>query len=304
MGLKRKMKRLFEITKKTFTKWNEKDPFRQSAVIAYYSIFSLPPLLVIIIALAGLFLGREAVSGEISTQISGVMGADTAKSVEEMIAKAGVGNKSIIATIIGIVVLLIGATSVFGELQKTLNIIWEVKPKPDLGIKETLKTRLFSFGLIVSIGFLLLVSLVLSSALAYFGNWIDNYFSEGISFLVQTLNFVISTGVITVLFALMFKVLPDAKMEWKDVWIGAFVTALLFTLGKFLLGLYFGKAQPGSTYGAAGSVILIMLWVSYSSLIVLFGAEFTKQYAERYGVPVEPADNAVKEKVRELEHCE
>ncbi|WP_337044999.1 YihY/virulence factor BrkB family protein [Emticicia sp. 17c] len=288
---------LWLITKKSFTAWNAADPFRQSAIIAYYAIFSIPSLLVIIIAFAGFVFGREAVQGEVSNQIASIMGTDTAKQIESIIAKAGEQKNSIWATIIGIISLILGAIGVFLQLQTSLNQIWEVKVKPELKGKakwlKLIKDRLFSFGLILSIGFLLLVSLILTTALAAFGTWIKAHLPDVILFLFQFINFVISFVIITVLFALMYKILPDAKIKWKDVWIGAMVTTLLFTIGKYALGIYFGKAEPGSTYGAAGSIILVMLWVSYSCMIVFFGAEFTKQFATHFGRGIEPSKDAI-----------
>lgn len=298
-------KNLWLITKKSFDSWNAADPFRQSAIIAYYAIFSIPSLLVIIIALAGLAFGREAVQGEISNQISSALGNDTAKQIEEIIAKAGEQKKSIIATIIGIVSLIFGAMGVFLQLQTSLNQIWEVKVKPELKGKEKwlklVKDRLFSFGLIVSIGFLLLISLVVTTVLAAFSGWIQAHLPDFMLFLFQFINFLVSFVTISVLFALMYKILPDARIKWKDVWVGAMVTTLLFILGKFGLGIYFGKAEPGSTYGAAGSIILIMLWVSYSCMIVFFGAEFTKQFATHYGKGIEPSKDAIHVELSERE---
>ncbi len=290
-------KNLWLITKKSFEAWNAADPFRQSAIIAYYAIFSIPSLLVIIIALAGLAFGKEAVQGEISNQISSAMGDDTARQIEEIIAKAGEQKKSIIATIIGLISLILGAMGVFLQLQTSLNLIWEVKVKPELKGKQKwiklLRDRLFSFGLIISIGFLLLVSLILTTALAAFSTWIKAHLPDFMLFLFQFINFLISFIIISVLFALMYKILPDARIKWRDVWIGAMVTTLLFILGKFGLGFYFGKAEPGSTYGAAGSIILVMLWVSYSCMIVFFGAEFTKQFATHFGRGIEPSKDAI-----------
>ncbi|UTA69457.1 YihY/virulence factor BrkB family protein [Emticicia sp. 21SJ11W-3] len=290
-------KNLWLITRKSFEAWNAADPFRQSAIIAYYAIFSIPSLLVIVVAVAGLVFGKEAVQGEISNQVSAAMGADTARQLEDIIAKAGERKSSIVATIIGVISLILGALGVFLQLQTSLNQIWEVKIKPQLKGKEKwlklAKDRLFSFGLIISIGFLLLVSLVLTTALAAFSTWIKSHLPDFTLFLLQFINFFISFAIITVLFALMFKILPDARIKWKDVWIGAMVTALLFSLGKLGLGFYFGKAEPGSTYGAAGSIILVMLWVSYSCMIVFFGAEFTKQYATHFGRGIEPNKDAI-----------
>ena len=209
---------------------------------------------------------------------------------------------SIWATIIGIITILVGATGVFVQLQKSLNIIWEVEQKKEKsGIWKLLKLRLFSFGLILSIAFLLLMSLVVSTLLAAAGDWIKTAWSESLIWIFNILNVFASLLIITVLFAMMFKFLPDAKIKWKYVWVGGFVTALLFTLGKTLLGLYFGKAEPGSSYGAAGSVILILLWTSYSTMIFFLGAEFTKAYANfHYGAEGRANEVAVKRKGRKL----
>jgi len=292
MYMKKFVTNLWPITKKTAAAWSKADPFRQSAVVAYYAIFSIPALLVIIITCAGFIFGREAVQGQISREIGSAIGSDTAKEVEDMIAKAGAQKSSIWATIISVITLIVGATGVFQQLQVSLNQIWEVKVTAKKMWLKNLKDRLFSFGLILSIGFLLLISLLLTTMLAAFSTWIKNHLPDFMLVVFQLINFVVSFGVIACLFAMMFKILPDAKVRWRDVWIGAIATSLLFILGKFGLGFYFGKAKPGSTYGAAGSVILIMLWVSYSCMIVFFGAEFTKQFARFYGRKLEPKRGA------------
>ncbi len=276
----------------TFTAWNDKDPFRQSAVIAYYAIFSMPGLLVLIITIAGYFFGHDAVSQKIVTQIATTLGADTAASIEDMLTKVGQSKSTIVGSIIGISTILVGATGVFVELQKTLNTIWEVKVVPQRGILPILKARLFSFGLILAIAFLLIISLVVSTGLAAMNNWIKVESTEWMIYSLNVLNFFISLVVISTLFGLMFKILPDAKIEWKHVWLGSLVTGLLFTLGKTALSYYFGKAEPASAYGAAGSIILMLLWVSYSSMILFFGAEFTATYAKMYTKKVPPSDIA------------
>jgi len=283
---------VWSITKKTFIAWNAADPFRQSAVIAYYAIFSIPALLVIIITLTGFAFGREAVQGEISRQIGQAIGESTAKQVEEMIAKAGEQKNSVWATIISIVTLILGSTGVFAQLQVSLNQIWEVKVVAKKKWLKSIKDRLFSFGLILSIGFLMLLSLLLSAGLSAFSEWIKARLPDIMLLVFRFLNFILSFGITSVLFALMFRILPDARIRWKDVIIGSIVTALLFVLGKFALGVYFGKANPGSTYGAAGSVVLLMLWVSYSCMILFFGAEFTKQFAVHFGRKIEPTKDA------------
>jgi len=283
-----------------FKKWNEKDPFRESAVIAYYAIFALPGLLVLVIALGGYFFGGDAVSGHLHGQISEAMGNDTADQVQEMMNKANSSKDTTWAAIIGVITILFGSTGVFVQLQKSFNIIWEVKAKPTKsGIWTFFIARLFSFGLILSIAFLLLVSLVITSILAAMSKWMEAHWPAYILFLFQAGNFIISLSIISVLFALMFKVLPDAKIKWRHVWVGAFLTGLLFEIGKFGLGLYFGKAEPGSGYGAAGSVILILLWVSYSSMIVFYGAEITKAFADHYHGYAAAGKDAVKDIGRE-----
>lgn len=292
--MKISFRNVFGLIKDSGKSWWAKDPFRQSAIISYYAIFSLPALLTIIIAVAGLVFGREAVSGQIYSQISSTIGADTAKQVQDIVAQASKKEDSTLATIIGLVTLLVGATTVFAQFQKSLNIIWDVEADPKKsGIKVFLKTRIFSFGLIVSIGFLLLVSLVLTSVLTALSGWVKRHFPDAILILFQVLNFIVSFGIVTVLFALMFRFLPDAKVRWRYVWIGSTITAFLFTIGKSALGLYFGTAEPGSVYGAAGSIVLILLWVSYSSMIVFYGAEFTRAYSDQYGHGVIPKENAV-----------
>jgi membrane protein len=301
MQIKRKLKDLWQVTRKAVAAWWEADPFRQSAVIAYYAIFSIPALLVIIITVAGWAFGQDAIQGEVSDQIAGAVGIETANDIEEMIAKAGERKSSVWAAIISIVTLIFGATGVFAQMQTSLNQIWEVKAVAEKAWLKTIKDRLFSFGLIISIAFLLLISLVISSLLSAFGDWMQSYMPDFILVIFQLLNFIISLGVISVLFALMYKILPDAKVKWRYIWIGAIATSLLFTVGKTALGFYFGQAEPASTYGAAGSVVLIMLWVSYSCMIVFLGAEFTKQYATHHGKEIVPTQNAEKIETNEEE---
>ena len=276
----------------TFNSWNDKDPFRQSAVIAYYAIFSLPGLFVLIITIAGYFFGHDTVNDNILAQVGSTLGNDTAEQIKEMLIKVGRSKSTISGTIVGIATILVGATGVFVELQKTFNTIWEVKVVPQRGILPILKARLFSFGLILAIAFLLIISLVVSTALAALNNWIKVDSPEWVIFVLHVFNFIISIVVISILFGLMFKILPDAKIEWKHVWLGSLVTGLLFTMGKTALSFYFGKADPASAYGAAGSIILLLLWVSYSSMILFFGAEFTATYAKMYSNKVPPTEIA------------
>lgn len=291
--MKTHIQKVFTVLKNAFKDWLAKDPFHESAVIAYFAIFSLPGLLVVIITLAGYFFGREAVNNQVAAQFTSTMGAETANQIQDMIVQASKLKNSVFATIIGIVTILVGATGVFAEFQKSLNIIWEVKlDTTKSGIWKIVKVRLFSFGLIISIAFLLIVSLIISSLLSAFGNWLASHFSDSFLVVLQVVNFILSLIILAILFALMFKILPDAKIKWKHVWIGSFVTAFLFEIGKFALGLYFGKANPGTGYGAAGSIILILLWVTYSSMIVFLGAEFTHAYAKMFSGKVAPTEIA------------
>lgn len=279
--MKISFRNIYNILKKALTKWWASDPFRESAIIAYYAIFALPGLLVVILTSAGYFFGNDAVNNHITAQITATMGADTAQQIQNIILQASEAKNSVIATIIGIIIMIVGATAVFAQFQKSLNTIWDVTVEESkYGIWSFIRIRLFSFGLIITIAFLLIVSLVVSALLSAFGNWLSGNFSQTFFVVLQVVNFVLSLIILTVLFALMFKFLPDTKIKWKNVWIGSIVTAFLFDIGKFALGLYFGKLNPQAGYGAAGSIILIMLWVSYSSMIVFYGAEFTRVYTD------------------------
>jgi len=283
-----KIQHLGKLFKTSFQAWINIDPFRESAIIAYYAIFSIPGLLLLIVTVMGYFFGNETVNNDLVKEISKSMGASTATQISEILEKANESKATLWGSIVGVIILLIGATGVFVELQKTLNLIWQVKTVAQNGILPILKARLFSFGLILAIAFLLTISLVISTAIAAMSNWIKVDTSSFMISVFSVINFSLSLAVISFLFALMFKVLPDAEIKWKHVWLGSLITGILFTLGKTALAYYFGKANPASVYGAAGSVILILLWVSYSSMIMFFGAEFTYIYAKTYTGKVAP----------------
>ena len=288
--------KIFRVFKNAYKEWMKKDPFRESAVIAYYAIFSLPGLLVVVVTLAGYLFGRDVVNNHFIAQITATLGADTAEQIQTMIIKASEIKNTVWAAVIGVITILVGATGVFAEFQKSLNIIWEVKAsETKSGIWQIIKIRLFSFGLILSIGFLLIVSLFISTLLTTFGDWLTSSISESLLVLLVILNIIVSIGILSVLFALMLKVFPDAEIHWKDVWIGAIVTAILFEIGKFALSLYFSKVNPGTSYGAAGSIVLILLWVSYSSMIVFYGAEFTRAYTLETSGDRPPSEHAEKQ---------
>jgi membrane protein len=285
-------KSIFSLLKEAFREWQEDEALQLGAALAYYTIFSIAPMLLVVIALAGLVFGREAVQGQLDNQIQGLVGAQGADAIQTMVANAGRHGGGVWATVIAVATILFGATGVFTQLQTSLNHIWGVKPKPGQGIKGMLRARAAAFGLLLGIGFLLLVSLVVSAALTAAGNYLLGFF-PGAELILQALNFVISLAVITVLFAMIFRFLPDVKITWRDVWFGAAVTALLFTIGKTLIGLYLGNSSVASVYGAAGSLVIVLLWAYYSSQILFFGAELTEVWARHRGSHIVPDEHAV-----------
>jgi membrane protein len=286
-------KEILPILKEAGSDWIEDQAPTLGAALAYYTVFSLAPLLIIAIAIAGFVFGQEAAQSQIFDQMRGLLGEASAKAMQDVVQHANAKPATgVVATLIGIATLLFGASGVFGQLQTSLNEIWGVEPKPGRGLLGLIQDRILSFGFILVVGFLLLVSLLLTAAIALLTQWFGGMI-PGMEILAHILNFVLSLALTTLLFAMIFKFLPDAEIAWRDVWIGAFITAVLFTVGKFALGLYLGKSGVGSSYGAAGSLIVLLLWVYYSSQILFFGAEFTQAYANRFGSHVTPANNAV-----------
>lgn len=283
---------IFSLMKQTLKSWSDDNIMFVSAALAYYTTFSLAPLIVISIAIAGFFFGKEAVQSELLAQISATLGAASESQIKVMIAKAMSPATSILTQIIGVIVLIFGASGVFGALQTGLNIVWQVKLKSDRGIVKTIKDRFLSFTMVLGVSFLLLVSMVITVLISAASNLLNNYITGG-DFIAMALNFVVSTAMITVLFAMLFKYLPDAKIRWSDVWLGSFLTTLLFTLGKFLLGIYLKFADIGSDFGAASSLILILVWFFYTAQIFFLGAEFTKTYTSCRGRPIIPAKDAL-----------
>jgi membrane protein len=290
--MRQKFKTAFEVLKQTFTDWKDDKAPRLGAALAYYTVFSIAPLVVIVIAIAGLRFGHDAAQEQIFGQLSSLVGEQGAKAISGLLAAADKPHEGIIASVMAAVTLLFGATGVFVQLQDALNTIWEVKPKPGRGIWGFIRQRLLSLAMVFGIGFLLLVSLVVSAGLAAAGKWFESTLPGGEE-LWHSLNFVISFVVISALFALMFKYLPDVKIAWRDVWLGAVLTAFFFTVGKYALGMYLGRSSVSSAYGAAGSLIVLLLWVYYSAQILFFGAEFTQVIANRFGKKLEPAENAM-----------
>jgi membrane protein len=284
----------------TFKRWNSEDPFRMSAVVAYYAVLSLPALLIILINTVGAIWGVDIVTGKLTGQISAALGADTAEYLRQIIINTQYSGKSTISTILGIATLLFGATGVFYHLKISINTIWELKLTDELTWPMLIKDRLISFSFVLVLGFLLLISFVVTTALSLLSDLILQSFPNIILVVAYLIDFSISFGAVTVLFAVIFKYLPDANIRWKSVWLGALLTALLFVIGKFLMGIYFGATDPGSTYGAAGSIVLVLIWVSYSCLIFFFGAEFTKVISIRYGYGISPKSNYSRVKQKEV----
>jgi membrane protein len=281
------------LLKRAAMDWMEDQALTLGAALAYYTVFSLAPLVIIAISLAGLIFGRDAAQGQIFFELRGILGEATGQAIQDVVQNANTKPVTgIVATLIGFATLLFGASGVFIQLQTSLNSIWGVQPKPGRGVFGIIRDRFLSFSLVLIVGFLLLVSLLLTAVIAFVEQWFVGMV-PAMALLAQLVNTAVSLIVITLLFAMIFKFLPDAKIAWHDVWIGAFLTAALFTVGKSALGLYLARSGVGSSYGASGSLVVLLLWVYYSSLILFFGAELTKAYANRFGSRIAPADNAV-----------
>lgn len=274
---------LYELLRDTVSAWIDDYAPSMGAALAYYTVFSIAPLLLIVISVAGVVFGAEAARGEVVAQLQGLLGPDGAKTIETMLLAVSEPAASTLTAVLGVFVLLVGATTVFAELQSALDRIWRVpERRKTSGILELLRARLLSFGMILGIGFLLVVSLVMSAAISALNRlWGPLFGAEEL--IGHLLDMIVSLVLITVVFAMIYKIMPRVKVRWPDVWLGAAVTALLFTLGKFLIGLYIGKSGVANGYGAAGSLVVLLLWVYYSAQIFLLGAEFTWQYARRFG---------------------
>jgi membrane protein len=302
MAFKDKAKEVWELLKDTFTGFNNDKVGTLSGGLAYFTVFSMGPLFVVIISLCSFFLGRDAIEGKVYGILAGFVGKDTAVQVQQIIANAYVSNKSTLATIIGIITLMIGATSVFGVIQDSINTIWGLKAKPQNGIWKIIQNRFLSFSVIISLGFILLVSLIVTGVIEMLNNRLLSKFPEVAVVVFYILNLVVTLGISTVIFAMIFKILPDANVKWKDVILGAFITACLFMVGKFGISIYVAQSKVGTSFGAAGSLVALLIWVYYSSMILYIGAEFTKAYAVKYGSKIYPNDYAVTVQVTTTEH--
>lgn len=277
----------WHLLKTSFEQWYEDSPFQLAAALAYYTLFSLAPLLIILIGIVGLFFGAAAAEGYIVGALGGLVGPQSAQAIQEIVRNASQHGGGLFGTVVGVVLLLFGAGGVVGQLQFALNLIWGVKTKADSGWWPIIRARIFSYAMLLAIGFLLLVSLVVTTVVSAISGYLNELVPE-VAVIWPIIDLAISFGLVTVLFALIYKLLPDAHIAWKDVWVGAALTSLLFSVGKFLIGLYLGKSTVASAYGAAGSLVTVLLWVYYSALIFFFGAEVTRVYATQYGSGLQP----------------
>ncbi|MFO7662315.1 MAG: YihY/virulence factor BrkB family protein [Chloroflexota bacterium] len=287
------MQATIDIIKKTFKSWRDEKVSRLAAALAYYTVFSIPPLLVVSIGIASIFTDRQVIEDQVINQAGNLMGPQGAEAIETILQSTEApGGNELLPTIIGIIFLLLGASAIFTQLQDAMNTIWDVEADPDRGILAAIKERFMSFTMVLAIGFILLVSLLLSTVLTTLGTYIGNLVSET-EIVLGLVNFIISYIIFTVLFGVMFKTIPDVRVAWRDVWIGAAITAALFMIGEYALGIFLDRSDPTSAYGAAGSVILILLWVFFSAQVLFLGAEFTQVYATEYGSGMQPERGAV-----------
>ena len=301
MALKNKLHKCYTILKETTISFNNNSGPKFSAALAYYTIFSLAPMLIVIIWVGSRFFGEDAIEGKIYGEIKDLIGPQAAIQIEEMIKNVTLQDENTIATIVGFGTLILGATIVFTEIQDTLNKIWSIKAKPKRGLLKFLFNRFLSFSMVIGIGFLMLISLGVNAFLSIFSDFVQKFIPEISLPLFKALNFLLTFCIITMLFILIFKFLPDAVIKWKDVAAGAIATAILFVIGKFGISLYLTYIDIGSAYGAAGSLILVLAWVYYSSIILFFGAEFTRVYVKYFGTDIIPKKFAVLIEKREIE---
>lgn len=299
--MKKGFKTSWEITKKTFKEFADDRPLDYAAIIGFYTIFSMPAVLIITIRIAGAAFGEEAVRGELVEQIGGIIGRNSAQQIQSIIENASQSESSTIGTFIGVATMIFTATTVFVALQDSINAMWEVRAKPEKGWWKLVIDRLLSLALVVSFGFLLLVTLAVDIFLGIIDDYLRSEMTGVAVYFMTTANIVVSIAISILIFAAIFKVLPDAEIKWRNVWVGASVTAILFVLGKYILNIYFQHDPLSDTYGAAGSLVLILVWVYYASIIFLLGAEFTQVYSRVHDKGIKPQENAVKVKTTEIE---
>lgn len=299
-----KVKFIISLLKDSFSEFIEDNCMKLAAALSYYTIFSLAPLLLLVISIVSIFFGKEAFEGELYAQISGLVGSQASLQVQEIVKNAALTNKSSTAAVIGAITLAIGATAVFAEIQDSINYIWSIKSKPKKSWLQYLKNRLLSFSVIITLGFLMIVSLGVNAMVDVLSSRLERYFSEGSVILFSVVNVALVLAIITALFTVIFKILPDGKVRWKECLVGAGFTAVLFAIGKFAISFYLGQSDLGATYGASASIVILLTWIYYSSIILYFGAEFTKVYARSDGTAIEPNDHAVLIVRREAEQNE
>ncbi|MEN5088860.1 YihY/virulence factor BrkB family protein [Sphingobacterium faecium] len=295
------IKKYIEVFKNAVLGFINEDCLKYSASLSYYTIFSIGPILVLMISLAGIFFGEDAIQGKVFSEMRGLVGPSAAKQIQEVIMNLKLSGKSNLALIVSIITLLVGATTVFGDIQNSINRIWHVRAKPKRGWLKLITDRLLSSSLVVGLGFLLMVTLVVNGIILAFTDQLQLYFPDITVFFMDAVNFALSFAIIFILFGIIFRTLPDVKIEWKTVRVGAFFTAILFIIGRYGIGLYLQSSGTESTYGAAGALVLVLLWVYYTAAILYFGAVYTREFAVANGIPIKPADYAVyvEEKERE-----
>lgn len=298
---KNSLKAHFQILKNTVIGFMNEPSLKYSASLAYYTVFSVGPILVLMISLAGIFLGEEAIEGKVFTELRGLIGTSVAKQVQDIIKNLSLSGKSNIALTISVITLLLGATTVFGDIQNSINSIWHVRPKVKKGWLKIVKDRLLSSSLVIGLGFLLVVTLVVNGIVIALTERLQLFFPDTSVQLFNIINFLLSFGIIFLMFCIVFKVLPDVNIKWRTVRSGALFTAVLFIIGHLLIGLYIGNSGTESTYGAASAIVLILLWVYYTSAILYFGAVYTREYAIHKGTPIEPSEFAVYVEIKEIE---
>lgn len=299
--VKDRFKGIFQLFKVSVNEFLDDNCIKLSASLSYFTIFSIPPLAILIISSAGYFFGEEAVRGEFFSQIQNLVGEKAALQIQEAIKNIKLSNNLNLATIIGAVTLLFSASGIFAEIQSSINYIWELKPKPKKGIMRFVVNRLLSFSMIGALGFVLLVSLIVNSTIDYLYDHLESFFRTDTLFLATWINSAVILIIVSIIFGFIFKTLPDGKLGWKETLIGSGFTALLFMIGKWAIGLYLGNSDKMNLYGAAGSILVILVWVYYSAIILYFGAVFTKNYSEMYGKPIQPNDYTVRVIYREEE---